>query len=42
MPIAEYIKQYAPEYEFEFSSPLQIPYIFWRGVYDQLVIESDL
>ena len=42
IPIAEYLKQYAPEYEFEFSSPLQIPYIFWRGVYDQLVIESDL
>ena len=42
MPIADYLKQYAPEYAFDFESPLQVPYIFWRSVYDQLVIESDL
>lgn len=42
MPIAHYLQQYAPEYEFDFESPLTIPYIFWRSVYDQLTIESDL
>lgn len=42
MPIADYLKQYAPEYAFEFTSPLQIPYIFWRSVYEQLQNDENL
>jgi hypothetical protein len=42
MPIWKYLATCAPEYKFDFDSPLQIPYIFWRSVYEQVKEEVEL
>lgn len=41
MPIAKYLKIYAPEYEFTYDDTDEcLPYFFWRMIYEQLLQDA--
>lgn len=42
MPIARYLMIHASAYQFDYDSKIEIPYIFWRNVYEQIIEDSML